>query len=518
MTAKTAIKQAGLLRSTSLVSFMTLLSRILGLARDAVIGYFFGAGAGADAFWVAFKIPNFLRRLFAEGSFSLAFVPVLAEYQEKHSEDALKDFISHMASILALVLSFLSVLAMLAAPWIIDVFAPGFGRESTRHALATHMLRITFPYILFISLTAFSGSILNAFGRYGVPAFTPVLLNVSIIGACFLLAPHLAHPLLALAWGVFIGGCAQLVCQVPFLRALGCLPRFKIHLHDPGVRKVLTLMLPTLIGSSVSQINLLFDTIFASFLPVGSVSWLYYSNRLVQFPLGVFGIAISTVILPHLSRQHVDAKGEKYAKTLEWAMRTVMLIAIPSAVGLALLAGPLLTTLFQYGHFHARDVMMARLSLIAFAFGVAAFMLVKVFAAGFYARQDTKTPVRIAIWCMVSNIVLSLLLMGPLKHAGLALATSFSAWLNTFLLWRGLRQLGIHGQSKAWGLYWLRVVLACSAMALFLWWCQGSLASWLAMGLLARVGHLLLCVGGAVLIYVGVLALCGVRLSQLRAQ
>lgn len=516
--SKTIIKQSSLLRSSGLVAFMTFISRILGLLRDAVIGVYFGAGAGADAFWVAFKIPNFLRRLFAEGSFSMAFVPVLAEYQEQKEISDLRDFIHHMATALGTALLLMSVLAMLAAPWIIDVFAPGFGHGTPRHDLATQLLRVTFPYILFIALTAFSGSILNSFGRFGVPAFTPVLLNVSLIVCAIFLAPHLAHPIMALAWGVFIGGVLQLLFQLPFLWGLRLVPKISWCVGDPGVKKVLKLMIPTLIGSSVSQINLLFDTIFASFLQVGSVSWLYYSNRLTQFPLGVFAIAISTVVLPHLSRKHVDNNSQAYACALNWGIRMVLLIGVPAAVGLGLLAGPLLATLFQYGHFSAHDVWMSRESLIAFSFGVTAFMLVKVLVSGFYAKQNTKTPVKIAIFAMLANIILSFILMWPFAHAGLALATSLSAWLNVVLLWWGLKRRDICQKQSGWGWFWLRLLIAVLLMSAYLWFFQGSMQQWLDWSLLMRVLHLLMVVAIAMIIYIGTLFLLGLRMQDLRYQ
>ncbi len=497
-----------LLRSTVTVGLNTTLSRVLGLVRDIVIARIFGTGVGADAFFVAFRIPNFLRRLFAEGAFSQAFVPVLAEYRSQHSPEAVRELAQSTAGVLGGILFLVTAVGVIAAPVLVMIFAPGFVDEAEKYELTVSMLRITFPYLLFISLTSLAGGILNTYGLFSVPAFTPVLLNIFLIGAATLLAPHLQQPITALAWGVLLGGVAQLCFQFPFLYRQGflCIPR--LNFRHPGVRKIFKLILPAIFGVSVSQINLLVDTLIASFLVTGSVSWLYYSDRLVEFPLGVFGIALATVILPNLSRKHAEGAGEAFAATLDWALRWVVLIAVPAAIGLMFLATPILATLFQYGAFDAHGVAMSSLSLMAYALGLPAFVLVKILAPGFYARQDTRTPVRVGVIAMLANIVLNLALVFPLAHTGLALATSIAAWLNAGLLYRGLRKLDVCRPLPGWGLLWLRVLVAGGSMAAMLWWWRGELAQWIAWGIGDRVLALgSLVIGGAALY--GLLLLLG---------
>ena len=415
-----------LVKATSVVISMTFISRIFGFIRDMVTANFFGASAAFDAFSVAFKIPNFMRRLFAEGSFSQAFVPVLAEYEKTKSQAELKLFVDAMCGTLGLVLFVVTVLGVIGAPWIVHLFAPGFVSSSRgdRFDLAVTLLRITFPYLMLISLTAFSGAILNTYSRYWVAAFTPVLLNICMIVAVMWLSPHFKVPITALAWGVCIAGIVQLFFQLPFLKHIKLLPRPTIAFSNQGVKRVLKLMVPALFGVSVGQVNLLIDTLFASLLVVGSVSWLYYADRLMEFPLGVFGVAISTVILPHLSRHHAAASHAVFSLTLDWALRAVCLVGVPASLVLAFLSGPMLSTLFQHGHFDGHDVMMARKSVIAFALGITPFMLVKILAAGFYAKQAMRIPVRVGVIAMVVNAIMNVLLIGSLAHAGIALATS----------------------------------------------------------------------------------------------
>ena len=429
-----------LVKSTSAVAGMTMISRVFGFIRDMVTAHIFGAGLFSDAFFVAFRIPNFMRRLFAEGSFSQAFVPVLSEFQKNKTPEEIKSFINSMSGTLGAVLLIVTFFGILLAPLIIRLFAPGYAPDSERYSLAVMMLRITFPYLFLISLTAFAGAILNTYSRFWVAAFTPVFLNISMIATAIFLAPHLHIPIVALAWGVFIAGIVQLLFQIPFLRRLGLLPRPKVDFKNTGVVTVLKLMLPALFGVSVSQINLLMDTLFASFLMIGSVSWLYFSDRLMEFPLGVIGVAISTVVLPHLSRPHATKSARAYSLTLDWALRCVLLVGLPAAVVLAVLSGPLLSALLQYGHFDAHSVLMARQSLSAFAIGIAPFMIIKILAAGFYAKQNMRTPVRIGVIAMVANMIFNCILIWPLKHAGIALATSLSALLNMGLLYYYLRK------------------------------------------------------------------------------
>ena len=511
---KSLPKAPGLLRSSGLVGVMTMLSRVLGLVRDMVIARYFGAGAGADAFFVAFKIPNFLRRLFAEGAFSQAFVPVLSSYREGQPVSEVKRLVDAVAGSLGLILLAVTLVAMLGSPVLTAIFAPGFLEDEVKFALASDMLRITFPYLLLISLTAFAGGILNSYDRFAVPAFTPVLLNLAMIGAAIYLTPLMDEPVMALAWGVFIAGALQLFFQLPFLMRLGLMPRPRVDYRHEGVSRILKLMGPALFGVSVSQINLLLDTVLASFLQTGSVSWLYYSDRLSELPLGVFGIAIATVILPSLSRKHAAASADQFAATLDWAVRAVLLIGLPAALALALLAEPLIATLFHYGEVTDRDVAMSAQSLRAYSAGLLAFMLIKVLAPGFFARQDTRTPVKIGVIAMVANMVFNLILVFPLAHAGLALATSLSAWLNGFLLWRGLRREGAWQSQPGWPRFLIQIGVANLALALTILWFKAPVSVWLAAGGYERATDMATLVGAGVAVYFLVLAATGVRVRH----
>ncbi len=501
---------------------MTFLSRILGLVRDIVFALLFGASGGTDAFFVAFKIPNFMRRLFAEGAFSQAFVPVFSEYRETRSREQLVDLINHVAGTLGGLLLLISSIGVAAAPLLVMLFAPGFWDEADRYQLTSDMLRITFPYIFFIALTAFAGGILNSYNRFAVPAFTPVLLNLCLIGAALGISPYFEQPIMALAWGVAFAGAAQLVFQLPFLFRLGLLPKPRIRKNHEGVQQIIRLMIPAIVGSSVAQINLLFDTILASFLVAGSVSWLYYSDRLVEFPLGVFGVALATVILPNLSRQHARQSAEQFNRTLDWALKLVLLISVPAALGLMLMAGPLLATLFNYGKFDLQDALMARMSLMAYALGLPAFVIIKVLAPGYYARQDTRTPVKIAIRAMIANMFFNVLFVIPMviyeikgPHTGLALATSVSAYLNAGMLYLGLRRQGIYSPLAGWMKTALSIIVASTAMGAFLYYLSPDLAQWSAWTLMERIPILLGFVSIAMAIYVVFLLVTGFRPSQL---
>jgi len=514
---ETEKKNRSLLRSSAIVGVMTMLSRVLGLARDVVVANYFGAGSSADAFFVAFKIPNFLRRLFAEGAFAQAFVPVLSEYRSQKDLHAVKALVDRVTGSLGLVLLFVTGLGVLGAPVLAAVFAPGFYlNDPLRYELAVEMLRFTFPYLFLISLTALAGSVLNSYERFAIPAFTPVLLNLSLIGAAIWLQPLFDQPVMALALGVLIAGSAQLLFQMPFLWRIQLLPSPKLGFEHEGVRRIMTLMVPALFGVSVSQINLLLDTLLASFLQVGSVSWLYYSDRLAELPLGVFGIAIATVILPGLSRRHAEKSTDTFAKTLDWAMRMVLLIGVPAALALLVLAEPLIATLFHYGEMADRDVTMAAMSLRAYACGLIAFMLIKVLAPGYFSRQDTKTPVRIGIIAMVVNMALNLLLIWPLAHVGLALATTLSAFLNAGLLLRGLIKEGVFVWQSGWKAMVLRMLLANAALAMVLILLVGSPLQWLEYDLWQRVTQMTILVVGGGLVYVLMLAVTGLRMHHLR--
>lgn len=514
----------GLLKSSLVVGVMTMLSRVLGLIRDVVIANFVGATVAADAFFVAFKIPNFFRRLFAEGAFSQAFVPVLSEYRTQRSFDEVHSLVNRVAGVLGGSLLMVTSLAVMAAPWVASIFAPGWLlNEPEKYQLASEMIRITFPYLFLISLTGFCGAVLNSYGHFAVPAFTPVLLNICLISAALVAAPWFEQPAFALAWGVLAAGCLQLTFQLPFMHGLRLTPRPTWDLQDEGVRRVLALMGPAIFGVSVSQINLLLDTVLASFLPTGSVSWLYYSDRLVELPLGVFAIAISTVILPSLSRHQASSSSQAFGATLDWALRMVLLIGIPSAVALLLLAEPILMTLFQYGKLTSTDVSMASFSLQAYSLGLLAFMLIKVLAPGYFSRQDTRTPVAIGIKAMLANMVLNILLVVPLHfywklgHVGLALATSLAAILNAALLYRGLRQQQVYVPQPGFGATLLRLLAAALVMAALVQWLRPHASLWVEWLWWQRSLNILgLCGAGAAAYFIS-LGLFGARLEHFRA-
>ena len=504
-----------LLQSSGLVGLMTLLSRIFGLVRDMVVAQYFGASASADAFFVAFKIPNFFRRLFAEGAFSQAFIPVLSEYRSKKTEREVRQLANSVAGVLGGILFVITFLAVMGAPWLTALFAPGFMDDPAKYGLATEMLRITFPYLFLISMTAFAGSILNSYGYFAVPAFTPVLLNLVLIASAVWLTPLFETPIIGLAWGVFIAGAIQLFFQFPFLLKMGLLPRPRFDYQHEGVKRIFTLMVPALFGVSVSQINLLLDTILASFLQTGSVSWLYYSDRLAELPLGIFGIAIATVILPSLSRQHASQSKQEFSNTLDWALRIVILMGVPAALALIVLAEPLLTALFYYGALTQNDVFMSALSLRAYALGLLAFMLIKVLAPGYFSRQDMKTPVKIGIWAMSANMVFNLILIWPLQHTGLALATAISSWMNALWLLSGLVKRDVYHKSPGWGLFALRIMLANILMIALIYWLNPPTLEWFEMTLWQRCAELSLLVVLGLASYFVVLLGSGLNLKAM---
>ncbi len=511
-------KRQSLLRSTSLVSLMTFVSRIMGFARDMIIAQYFGAQAGMDAFYVAFRIPNFMRRLFAEGAFAQAFVPVLAEYQKTASRDEIRLFLARIAGSLSAVLSLVTVIGVIAAPLIVYVFAPGFGQDSTRSILATEMLHLTFPYLMLISLTAMAGAILNTYGYFGVPALTPVLLNICMILAAVYLSPRFDEPVMALAWGVLIAGVVQLLFQIPFLFHRELLVRPRLVFHDPGVQRVLKLMVPALFGVSIAQINILVDTIFASFLKVGSVTWLFYTDRLADFPLGVFGVAIATVILPHLSRRHAELSRAHFSRALDWGLRLLLLIGVPAGLGLALFSMPLIAACFTYGKFNALDLLQTQKSLITLAIGLPAFMMVKILASGFYAGQNIKTPVKVGVLAMVVNTLLCAVFIGPMAHAGLTLASSIAGYVNCFVLLMLLVRRGIYQPLAGWAWFLVQLAIAGGVMSIYLVYMAGDVSFWLDKPLVYRIGVLLGHILIASVIYVASLMLCGMRFAQFRGQ
>ena len=505
-----------LLKALAAVSSMTLLSRILGFVRDAVIARVFGAGAATDAFFVAFKLPNLLRRLFAEGAFSQAFVPVLAEYKNKRGTETTHALVNKVASALFLALIGVTGLGILAAPLVVVISAPGFLASPDKFDLTVDLLRIVFPYILFISLTSLAAGVLNTYSRFSLPAFTPVLLNVAMILAASVAAPWFDPPVLALGWGAFLGGLLQLSIQLPALKRLGLIPRWDLDLKDAGVRRILKLMGPAAVGVSVAQVSLLINTLFASFLVTGSVSWLYYADRLMEFPTGLLGVALGTILLPSLARHYADNDSAEYSKLLDWGLRMTLLLAAPAAAALAILAVPLIATLFFYGEFTPHDVAMTRSALVAYSVGLIGLILVKVLAPGFYARQNIRTPVKIAIFTLLATQAMNLIFIWPLKHAGLALAIGLGACLNAGILFYQLRKQRIYQPQPGWRGFLLKLALALLAMAAVLWFAMGSEAQWLDYRARERVAHL----GGLVLAgaatYFATLFLLGFRPGQFR--
>lgn len=534
------MKTPNMLRSVLTFSSGTFVSRIFGLFREMAIAWTFGANASTDAFWVAFRIPNFMRRLFAEGSFSLAFVPVLTEYKETKTPAELKELVSRTAGTLGAILLLVTALGVIGAAWVTRGFAPGSIDEPVKFALTTDLLRLTFPFLLFVSMTALAGGVLNSFNKFALPALTPVVLNICMIAGALWLSPLLEVPIMALGWAILAAGILQLLIQFPALRRLDLLTVPRWGWRHPGVRKILRLMVPTLFGSSVAQINLLLDTLIASFLITGSQTWLAQSDRLLEFPLGIFGVALGTVILPTLSRHHVSTDREGFSKALDWGLRTTLLIAVPAMLALMLLAKPILATLFQHGEFTARDVDMAGMSLAALAFGLPAFALVKVVAPAFYARQDTKTPVRAGIIAMVASMLLNVVFVGllmmvwnspadaeaglwsrlsttPGLHMGLALASACASYLNLALLWRYLRRDGVYRAQPGWMAHMLRLAVSCIAMLAVLWGGLSLVPDWGGLPAMARVIRLsaLIAAGGAT--FVAVLFGSGFRMRNLRA-
>ena len=505
---------AGLFRSTATIGAMTLISRILGFVRDMVLARVFGAGMAADAFFVAFKLPNFFRRLFAEGAFAPAFVPVFTEYKEQRSDSELHELLAAVSGVLLAVVAGVTVLGVVGAPVLVAIFGAGWGDEPVKLALATDLLRVTFPYLLFISLVAMAGAALNTFARFAVPAFTPVLLNVAMIAAALWWAPRFERPIEALAWGVFAGGAVQLAFQWPFLKRLGLAVRPRFRPGHPGVRRIVRLMGPSVLAVSVVQVSILIDTILATFLAEGSVSFLYYADRLVQFPLGIFGIALGTAILPTLSGLAGRGEDTAYSRTLDRALRLIVTIGLPATVALILLGRPILASLFQYGAFTAEQAGLTHQALAAYAVGLLGMIGVKVMAPAFYARQDTRTPLRAAAWALAGNIVLNLALIVPLAHAGLALATGLAAFLNAGLLLRSLVRRGLYRAEPGWGGHLGKVGLSVAVLAAVGWALAPPLGFWNEAGALVRAAALVGLVaaaGGAYLASAWLLGVAEVR-------
>jgi putative peptidoglycan lipid II flippase len=520
-----------LLKHTTTTGFATLLSRITGLLRDSFIGQVIGVGPISDAFYVAFKIPNFLRRLFAEGAFSQSFVPVISEYKNQRDHQEVRALVAGVSGTLGTVLFVVSAIGVVAAPLIIWLYALGWGigdqpaeQAVDQMDLAVQMLRWTFPYLFFISLVSLFSGVLNSYGRFFIPAFTQVIMNLVMIGAAVLYAAYSQNPGLSLAIGVFVSGLLQLLFQLPAVARLGLLPLPRWRPAMEGVRRVAKLMVPGIVGSSMAQISLLLDTVIASFLVVGSISWLYYADRLMEFPLGVFSIALATVILPGLSRDHASRSTAQFSGTLDWALRLVLLLASPAAVGMLCFAAPMTSMIFGYRQFTAEDVQKTSYALMAYSWGLMGFSFVKVLVPGYYARQNTRRPVRIAMTALAVTMSLNVLVVLPLSftdfsnlHVLVATNTCIGAAINTWLLWSGLKREGVLQHGPGWPAFVARVILANAVMGVLLWWLAGDAAKWASMRFLDRVltggGEIIL--GAAV--YFAVLFLSGMRYRHLRS-
>ena len=528
-----------MLRGLLSFSSMTMISRVLGLVRDMSINAAFGANAATDAFWVAFRIPNFMRRLFAEGSFSTAFVPVFTEVKERGSHADLKNLMARVSGTLGGVLLVVTALGIVFAPQVAGLFSQGAADTPEKFALTTQLLRLTFPFLLFVSLTALSGGALNSFNRFGLPALTPVILNLCMIAGALWLSRHMHPPILAMGWAIMAAGVLQLLFQLPALRGLDLLTLPVWGWRHPDVRRIMKLMIPTLFGSSIAQINLLLDTVIAAYLMTGAQSWLSQADRFLELPLGLFGVALGTVILPSLSRHHVTTDHDGFSKALDWGLRTTLLIALPAMFGLMLLAEPLVATLFQHGHFRPFDTHMATLSITALSFGLPAFALVKVLLPAFYARQDTRTPVRAGVVSLVSNMILNGLFLAllvslwatpaqhqapwqqtlaqiPGLHMALGLASATASYINLLLLWYWLRRAGVYQRQPGWGRQLLRLGLACAAMVVVLLLGRWLWPDWSDVPTITRVWHLLVLVAGGGATYLAVLFAGGFRLRELR--
>jgi putative peptidoglycan lipid II flippase len=503
-----------LLKALGTIGSFTLASRILGITRDVLVARVFGAGMATDAFFVAFKLPNLLRRLFAEGAFSQAFVPILGEYKNRRGHEETKLLVDHVTTLLAIILFIVTLIGIIAAPILIYISAPGFVATPAKFDLTVQLLRISSPYIFFISLVAVASGILNTYNKFWVPAFTPILLNLCFIGAALWLAPYFEPPIMALAWAVFVAGFVQLAFQLPFLKKIGMLPTLRLNLKDAGVWRIIKQMGPAVFGVSISQISLIINTIFASFLVAGSVSWLYYADRLMEFPSGVLGAAIATILLPSLSKHHADGHPAEYSKLLDWGLRLTFMLTLPAALALGMIAVPLLATFFQHGAFTVHDVLMTRNALVGYSVGLIGILSVKVLAPGFYARQDIRTPVKIGIITLFATQAMNLLFIGWLQHAGLALAIGLGSCLNSAILFYLLRKRDIYQPEPGWGKFLAKLGAAMLVLGLTLWFGMGSEQSWLTSGGWMRIWRLTGLVVMGMTVYFAVLWLLGFRLKD----
>ncbi len=509
-----------LFRALATVSGLTLLSRITGLARDMLISRLFGASAETDAFNVAFRLPNLLRRMFAEGAFQQAFVPMLADVRAKRDEAQTGLFVGHVASALFWILLGVSVLGVVAAPVLVWLIASGLARDPGAFDLATVMTRWMFPYILFMSLVALGAGVLNTYKRFAVPAFTPVLLNLSFIGCALWLAPRLEQPIMALAFAVVIGGVLQLALQWSALLHSGFRVRLsspRAAFRDPHVGGVARLMLPAVFAVSVAQISIIINTNIASHLVAGSVTWLAFADRLMEFPTALLGVALGTVLLPNLSAAFAEERREDYARLLDWGLRLTLMLALPAAVGLGFMAEGIVSVLFQGREFTARDVNQTAVAVVGYAVGLIGIIGVKILAPGFYAQKDIRTPVKIAVFVLIATQLANLVLVPWLAHAGLALSVSLGACVNALALFIGLKRRGLYRAQGKWGTFMLRLLIALAVLAIVLWFLQRPL-DWTAMQSTPwqRAGWLALVIGAGGAAYFAVLGILGFRPRDFR--
>lgn len=503
-------------------SCITLISRISGFIRDILTAVLFGATVGYDAYVLAFRIPNLMRRLFAEGAFSQAFIPIFAEYTQQKSHQEIKLFLNKIAGNLAFILFIITILGIFLSPWVVEIFAPGFIKNPLKLQASINMLRITFPYIFFISLTALAAGVLNCYQKFMVPAFTPVLLNISLIISSLLLAKKFIIPELSLAWGVLIAGVIQLAFQLPFLYKLRLLPKLTVSWSDAGVKRVLFLMIPAIFGAAIGQINILIDSVFASFLQTGSITWLYYADRLMEFPLGIFGVSFATVLLPQLSRSFANKNYKQFHEVLEWGIRFALIVGVPATMILLFLADHIMSTLFLRGKFTYYDVLMSSQSLMAYSFSVLGIMLVKIFSSGFYAKGDLKTPVKVGCIVLLANIVLNSILTKYLAHVGIALATSIVSLLHATMLFiclekELLKNSVIANNTKKLSKLTINLLFSTILLALFLNFYPPEISLWAALPLKYKIFRLIEIFTLAGSIYCGTLWLMGMRLKHVMA-
>ncbi|HVL75744.1 MAG TPA: murein biosynthesis integral membrane protein MurJ [Noviherbaspirillum sp.] len=508
-------------KTLATVSGMTMLSRVTGLVRELLIARAFGASAYTDAFFIAFRIPNLLRRLFAEGAFSQAFVPILAEYKNQKGEEATRSLVDAVATVLMWALLATSAIGVIGAPVIVLLVATGLHGEPEILGTSVTMTRIMFPYIALISFCALASGILNTWRSFQIPAFTPVLLNLSFIAAALFVAPHLDQPVYALALAVVVGGILQVAIQIPALVRIGMLPRIRLNpktaYADPGVRRVMRQMGPAVFGVSVAQISLIINTNIASHLETGSVSWLSYADRLMEFPTALLGVALGTILLPSLSKAHATGDQDEYSGLLDWGLRLTFLLALPAAIGLAALSEALTATLFHYGKFDANSVTMTGHALVAYGVGLIGLILVKILAPGFYAKQDIRTPVKIAVGVLIATQMMNVLFVPVIAHAGLALSVGLGACINAAFLYAGLRRRAIYMPRAGWGRFFVRLFVALAALGIVAWW-SGAQFDWIAMQATPalRAGALAAILGVCMLTYFGMLFLLGFRFRDFR--